>query len=307
MKEVVLKINKLTKKYGKQLANDSIDMTINKGDIYGFIGKNGAGKTTFMRMITGLIYKTSGDIELLGRTGSDLDKARTMVGSLIETPAFYKDMSARDNLEISRRIRGITNKGAVDEVLELVGLKDVGKKKVKNFSLGMRQRLGIANAILGNPRFLILDEPINGLDPIGIVEIRELIKKINKEKEVTVLISSHILEELKELTTKYGIISNGRLIEEITAEELKEKCRENIFLKVSDAAKAVTVLEKEYKDINYEVIEDNEIRVFNHLDSLGEINKLLNCSEVIVEGIELKGEKLEDYFIARIGGAFKNA
>lgn len=306
MEKVVLRTSKLTKKFGKQIANDNIDMIINRGDIYGLIGENGAGKTTFMRMITGLINKTSGNIEILGRNGADLNKGRKMIGSLIETPAFYKDMTAKENLEISRRMRGITNKGAVEEVIELVGLKDFRKKKVKDFSMGMKQRLGIANAIIGNPRILILDEPINGLDPIGIVEIREVLKRLNKEKETTILISSHILEELKEVATRYGIISHGKLIEEITAKELNEKCRKNILISVDNVEKAVTVLEKKFININYEVHEDGNIKVFNYLDSIGIINKTLLKNEVMVEAIEFKGEKLEDYFVNRIRGGFTN-
>ena len=173
MKEVVLKTTKLSKVYGSQVAVNNVDMTIRRGDIYGFIGKNGAGKTTLIRMIVGLIHKTSGEIELLGATSeSDLDKSRKMIGSLVETPTFYGSMTARENLEVSRLVRGIPDKKEIDDVLDLVGLSDTGKKKVKNFSLGMRQRLGIANALLGNPKLLILDEPVNGLDPVSIVEMR---------------------------------------------------------------------------------------------------------------------------------------
>ena len=235
MKEIVLKTTKLSKVYGSQVAVNNVNMTIRKGDIYGFIGKNGAGKTTLIRMIVGLIHKTSGEIELLDATSeADLDKSRKMIGSLVETPTFYKSMTARENLEISRLVRGIPSKKEIDEVLDLVGLNDTGKKKVKNFSLGMRQRLGIANALLGNPKILILDEPVNGLDPVSIVEIRELLKKINKEKDITILISSHILGELSELATCYGIINNGNLIEEISGKELNEKCRQYIEVVVND-------------------------------------------------------------------------
>ena len=238
MKELVLKTHNLSKKYGEQWAVDNVNMTIEKGQIYGFIGQNGAGKTTLIRLITGLIHRTSGEIELLGAsTEAELNKARTMVGSLVETPAFYGNMTARENLEVSRLVRNIAGKESIEEVLSLVGLKDVEKKKVKNFSLGMKQRLGIANALLGNPRFLILDEPINGLDPVSIVEIRELLKKVNKEKEVTMLISSHILGELSELATNYGIINNGKLIEELSAEQLRENCRQYVQIQASDVKK----------------------------------------------------------------------
>ena len=303
MKKVVLKTYNITKKYGEQLAVDNVNMTIKKGDIYGFIGQNGAGKTTLIRLITGLIHKSGGEIELLGANKeNELNKARTMVGSLIESPSFYTNMTARENLEVSRLVRNIPGKKCIDEVLELVGLKDVEKKKVKNFSLGMRQRLGIANALMGNPKLLILDEPINGLDPMGIVEIRELLKKINKEKDMTILISSHILSELSELATTYGIISNGKLIEEITAKQLSEKCRQYIDLKVDDTARAVILLERELGISDYEVLEDSNIKVFSNLDNVGEVNSLLSRSGIIVESISVKGENLEEYFMNKVGG-----
>lgn len=303
MKKVVLKTYNITKKYGEQLAVDNVNMTIKKGDIYGFIGQNGAGKTTLIRLITGLIHKSGGEIELLGANEeNELNKARTMVGSLIETPSFYTNMTARENLEVSRLVRNIPGKKCIDEVLELVGLKDVEKKKVKNFSLGMRQRLGIANALMGNPKLLILDEPINGLDPMGIVEIRELLKKINKEKDMTILISSHILSELSELATTYGIISNGKLIEEITAKQLSEKCRQYIDLKVDNTARAVILLERELGISDYEVLEDSNIKVFSNLDNVGEVNSLLSRSGIIVESISVKGENLEEYFMNKVGG-----
>ena len=303
MKEVILKTYNITKKYGNQVAVNNVNMTIRKGEIYGFIGQNGAGKTTLIRLITGLIHKTGGEIELLGATGeNELNKSRTMVGSLIETPSFYTNMTARENLEVSRLVRNIPGKKCIDEVLELVGLKDVEKKKVKNFSLGMKQRLGIANALMGNPKLLILDEPINGLDPMGIVEIRELLKKINKEKDMTILISSHILSELSELATTYGIISNGKLIEEITAEELAEKCRQYIDLKVDDTSRAVTLLERELGISDYEVLEDKKIKVFSNLENVGEVNSILSKSGVIVQSISIKGENLEEYFMNKIGG-----
>ena len=303
MKEVILKTYNITKKYGNQVAINNVNMTIKKGEIYGFIGQNGAGKTTLIRLITGLIHKTGGEIELLGATGeAELNKSRTMVGSLIETPSFYTNMTARENLEVSRLVRNIPGKKCIDEVLELVGLKDVEKKKVKNFSLGMRQRLGIANALMGNPKLLILDEPINGLDPMGIVEIRELLKKINKEKDMTILISSHILSELSELATTYGIISNGKLIEEITADQLAEKCRQYIDLKVDDTSRAVTLLERELGISDYEVLEDKKIKVFSNLENVGEVNSILSKSGVIVQSISIKGENLEEYFMNKIGG-----
>lgn len=307
MKDVILKTYNITKKYGNQIAVNNVNMTIKKGEIYGFIGQNGAGKTTLIRLITGLIHKTNGDIELLGASSeNELNKARTMIGSLIETPSFYNNMTARENLEVSRRIRNIPGNKCVDEVLELVGLKNIEKKKVKNFSLGMKQRLGIANAIMGNPRLLILDEPINGLDPMGIVEIRELLKKINKEKDMTILISSHILSELSELATTYGIISSGKLIEEITSQELKEKCRKYIDLKVDDTSRAVIILERNLGIDDYQVLSNKKIKVFSNLDNVGEVNSILSNSGIIVESIGVKGENLEEYFMNVIGGVLND-
>ena len=303
MEEIVLKTYNISKKYGNQVSNDKISITIKKGEIYGLIGKNGAGKTTLFRIITGLSHKSSGNLEIFGKSEEkDLNTARTMIGSLIESPAFYKNMTARENLEVSRLVRNIAGKECIDEVLELVGLSDTNKKKVKNFSLGMRQRLGIANALLGNPKLLILDEPINGLDPMGIVEIRELLKKINKEKDVTILISSHILGELSELATNYGIINNGRLVEEISVKELKEKCRQYIEVIVDNPAKASTILEKELLITDYEVLENNRIKIFSNLDSSGLINGTLYKNKVVVQKINLKGENLEEYFINKVGG-----
>ncbi|AGK95992.1 ABC transporter ATP-binding protein [Clostridium pasteurianum] len=302
MKDIVLKTHKLCKKYGSEFAVNNISITINKGDIYGFIGRNGAGKTTLIRMITGLIHKTSGEIELLGSSGNiTLDEARSMTGSVIETPTFYGDMTARENLEVSTLVRNIPGKQCIEDVLNMVGLKDVKKKKVKNFSLGMRQRLGIANALLGNPRLLILDEPINGLDPVSVVKIRELLKKINKEKETTILISSHILSELSELATCYGIINNGKLVEEITSEELSEKCKQYIELKVNNTKGAVVLLETELDIKDYVVHENNIIKIYSNLDDVGKINTLLSTNGIIIEKILSKGQNLEEYFLNVIG------
>ncbi len=303
MKETILKTNNLSKTYKKQTIVNKLNINIYSGDIYGFIGKNGAGKTTTIRMITGLAKKTSGEIELFGENEEkELNKKRSLVGSLVETPTFYGELSAEENLEISRLVRNIPGKDCIKEVLETVGLKDVGNKKVKNFSLGMKQRLGIANALLGNPKLLILDEPINGLDPISIVEIRELLKRINKEKGVTILISSHILSELSEIATRYGIINNGELVEELSSKELKEKCKQYIELKVNDSKKATVVLESKLNIKSYEVLPNNIIKVYEKLDSLGDINTTLALNGIVLELSSLKGQNLEDYFLNVIGG-----
>ncbi len=303
MTKVVLKTHKLTKVYGKQTVNKNISINVKKGEIYGLVGKNGAGKTTLIRMITGMAHKTSGQIEIFGEVENHkLNKARESIGSLIEMPAFYEDMTAKENLEVSRLVRNIASKNSIDEVLELVGLQNTGKKKFKNFSLGMKQRLGIANALLGNPRLLILDEPINGLDPVGIIEIRELLKKVNQEKDVTILISSHILGELSEIATSYGFIDNGELVQEISATDLEEKCKQYIDLSVDNASKAVTILEKNFDNISYEVLPNNKIKIFNNLEKVGNINMILATNGVIVENIGLNNDNLEGYFMNIIGG-----
>lgn len=220
---VVLRTNHLTKQYRHRPAVQNLSMTIHEGDIYGFIGKNGAGKTTLIRMITGLAAPSDGTILLFG--SSDLKKARRQIGTVIESPAIYPGMTARENLIVQYRLLGIRDESQADAILTLVGLADTGNKKAKNFSLGMRQRLAIALALVGNPRFLVLDEPTNGLDPEGIKEIRELILRLNRDRKITVLISSHILGELSKFATRYGIIHQGRLIDEFTEEQLQERCR----------------------------------------------------------------------------------
>lgn len=219
---VILQTNQLTKRYHHRAVVDHLSMTIHEGDIYGFIGKNGAGKTTLIRMITGLAAPNDGAVLLFGNT--DLREGRKQIGTVIESPALYPGMTAKENLLVQYKLQGIRDESQADAILTLVGLENTGKKKAKDFSLGMRQRLAIAIALIGNPRFLILDEPTNGLDPEGIKEIRNLILKLNHDREITVLISSHILGELSKFATRYGIIHQGKLIDEFTEEQLLQRC-----------------------------------------------------------------------------------
>lgn len=298
--EYVLKTENLTKVYGKNKVVSSVSMHVQKGDIYGFIGKNGAGKTTFMRMVAGMAAPTAGDMELFG--SEDVEKQRDRIGTLIENPGIYPNMTAEENLEVARRNYGIAHKEAVKNMLDFVGLSDTGRKKVKNFSMGMKQRLGIGIALLRNPDFLILDEPINGLDPAGIKEIRELLLKLNKEREITILISSHILGELSKMATRYGIIRDGELVEEFQAEELEERCKRCQKLLVDDANKAVRILEELLDIRNYDVKEDGTIRIFECLDDMEKINR-----ELILNGVNIKetyssGQDLEGYFMDLLGG-----
>ena len=244
MSEILLQTKALTKQYGHQKAVDNVDIHIKKGAIYGFIGRNGAGKTTCMRMIGGLAKPTSGEISMFGYAGKDLSKVRSRVGCLVEAPGVYPNMTAKENIEMKCRLFGISKKGYAEGILDKVGLLNVGKKKTKNFSLGMKQRLGIGMALVGEPDLLVLDEPINGLDPQGIAEVRDTIQNLCAQQDMTVFISSHILEELSKLATDYGIINNGALLQEITREELLSKCSEKITLTVDNPNKAVPVLDK---------------------------------------------------------------
>lgn len=303
MAEYILQTFGLTKQYGKNTSVNNLNMKIKKGEIYGFIGRNGAGKTTTIRMITGLVTPTSGEIELFSQKGGkNMNSGLPRIGSIIEHPALYPDFTAHENMELRGKLLGIPDKKVVDSILETVELSEVGKKKVKNFSLGMRQRLGLALALLGDPDFLILDEPINGLDPEGIVEMRKLLKRLNEEQGITILISSHILGELSKLATRYGVINNGTLVEEFTAKELKLKCRKYLNLKVSDNAVASFVLENIFKTANYEVLPDNIIKVYDLLNMSGEICLELAKNNVKIYSIESKGDDLEEYFMRLMGG-----
>ena len=303
MQKHVLKTKNLSKEYKKIVALKNINISIKKGDLYGLIGENGAGKTTLIRLITGLIYQTNGEIELFEEMeASKLSKQRRRIGCIIESPVLYEDMTAKQNLEIIRVQMGIPGKGCIDEVLNLVNLPDTKSKKVKDFSLGMKQRLALAIALLGDPEFLILDEPINGLDPIGIIEFRELIKKLNREKKITILISSHILSELHQLATYYGIIHKGNLIEEISVEELNERCKKHINLEVDDSAKASIILENNLKIKNFSVLPNNVIKIYDYLDRVKLISNELVSNGVGIERINTQGDGLEEYFTRLIGG-----
>ena len=295
---VVLKINNVTKRYKNNIAVNGISMTINKGDIYGFIGRNGAGKTTFMRLILSLAQKDSGDVIFFGN--QCIEQAGKKIGSLIEEPGLYKDATAHENLKRFCILYG-SDCSKIDELLKLVGLEKAGKKKVKNFSLGMRQRLGIAIALLGEPEFLILDEPVNGLDPYGMQEIREMILKLNKEKNITFLISSHYLDELSKIVTKYGIIDKGVLVEEIEASELKEKCKDKIVVQVDDVKKAKEVLSAIIPSEN--IVENNDfLEIYNYQYDMSKINKILSDNKIMVNSIYQNFTTIEEYFMNKIGG-----
>ena len=296
--EYVLTTQALSKHYGHFKALNNLTMKVPKGAIYGFIGKNGAGKTTLIRLICGLQAPTSGEYTLYGRKSGDghLHDSRRRMGAVVETPSIYLNMSAMDNLKHQYIILGKPSFEGIDELLNLVGLAHAGRKKAKNFSLGMRQRLGIAIALAGDPDFLVLDEPVNGLDPQGIIEIRELILKLNREHQMTFLISSHILDELSKLATHYGFIDKGHIVREISAENLESACRKCMHIEVSDIQALIRVLDKEKMD--YAIISDTEADIYGHVDITDMSLNLAreNCK------INEKDESLESYYIRLIGG-----
>ncbi len=304
MSEYVLETSELTKTYARKNAVDHINLKIRKGDIYGFIGKNGAGKTTTIKMVVGLNNPTSGKMKLFG--SENLQEGRKKVGTVIENPAIYPYLSARQNIEAQRIMKGVKDKSITDDLLDIVGLKDTGRKKAKNFSLGMKQRLAIALALVGDPEFLLLDEPINGLDPTGIKDIRELILKLNREAGITILISSHILGELAKIATAYGVINNGVLVEQFSAEELREKVKPCLKITVNDPERAVSVL-KENLGISDIEVQNNSIKVYEMLDKSMEINSVLEANDIIVQFLTKENGDYENYFIKLMEGGSKDA
>ena len=299
--EVIFKSEGLCKHYGRFNALNDLNMTIEKGAIYGFVGKNGAGKTTLIRMICGLQQPSEGGFTLMDRKNDEkeINLSRRKLGAVVESPAYYKDMSARDNLMQQYLMLGLPNFDGIDELLELVGLQDTGKKKAKNFSLGMRQRLGIAIALCGDPDFIILDEPTNGLDPQGIIDIRELILKLNKERGITFLISSHILGELSKLASCYGFIDKGHIVREMSAEELRSECRKSIRMTVSDMEGLKRVMKK--KGFEYEIVDETSADVYSDI-TVSEMAKAFeeeNCSILTLTENE---EDLESFYLELLGG-----
>lgn len=299
--DYVLQTTSLTKIYGNSRVVNDVSMHVEKGSIYGFIGRNGAGKTTFMRMAAGLAAPSAGSMALFG--SGDLEKQRIRIGTLIENPGIYPGMTAHENMETVRRSLGIADRRRCDELLALAGLSDTGKKKAKHFSMGMKQRLGIAISLLRGPDFLILDEPINGLDPAGIKEVRDLLLRLNKEKQITILISSHILGELSKIATHYGIIRNGSLIEEFDAKELTQRCRRCLKLSVSEPQEAANLLERMLAIHNYDVPQPSILRIFEKLDDTARINQTLVENGISLRESYLAGQDLEGYFMDLLGSS----
>lgn len=299
----ILETQDLTKRYQELAALDHINLQIEKGKIYGFIGQNGAGKTTFLRIITGLVFPTSGTLRLWGESGTTkLQEQRKRIGCMIEMPALFPNLSAYQNMEVQRIQRGIPDKTLIEKTLQMVGLPETGKKSVRNFSLGMRQRLGIAMALLNTPELLILDEPINGLDPAGIVEVRELLKRLNKEYGMTIIVSSHILEELYQTASEFILIHTGKIIEKLSDHELNERCKRHIAIKTSDAQNALLVLEDKLRTDNFKLMPDGVIRLYDFLDNLELVAAVLSDEHILVTGLSVAGDTLEDYFLGKVGG-----
>ncbi len=299
--EYVLKTDALCKNYRHFKALNNLSMSVPKGAIYGFVGKNGAGKTTLIRLICGLQDASSGSYTLYGvkNTDKNIAKARRRMGAVVETPSIYLDMTAEENLKMQYRILGLPDFSGINEILKLVGLENTGRKKAKHFSLGMRQRLGIAVALAGDPDFLVLDEPVNGLDPQGIIEIRELILKLNRERQITVLISSHILDELSRLATHYGFIDSGRIIKEISAQELEAACRKCMRVEVSNTAQLATVLDKIH--VEYKIVSASAADIYAKVN-IAQLAKTLSAVGCDLISASERDESLESYYVNLIGG-----
>ena len=304
----ISRISNLTKTFNDKEVISNVNMNIKKGEIYGFLGPNGAGKTTIIKMMTNLIKPTSGEIEMFGEKLTDSSyEVLKRIGSIIEYPIFYQKLTARENLELHCEYMGYYDAKAIDKALELVNLKDINSKAVKEFSLGMKQRLGIARAIVTKPELLILDEPINGLDPIGIKEIRNLFKMLCKEYGMTMLISTHILGEIEQIADTIGVINKGRLLEEVSMNAIREKTTDYIEVVAMDCKKTAYVLENHLNISNFRVIENDIIRIYEDKVSQTDISKTLILNDVAIESINRKNSSLEDYFMNLLNGEVTNA
>lgn len=299
--EYILQTYALTKRYGRYNAVDGVDMHVKQGDIYAFIGRNGAGKTTMLKMISGMASSTSGELEIYGKKGGELDSVRNKIGCLIEAPGLYPNLTAYANLKIKCLAAGVNPDKCIGNILELVGLANVKKKKVKNYSLGMKQRLGIGMALVGDPEILVLDEPINGLDPQGIAEVRSLIKKLNSERNITIIISSHILEELSKIATVYGIINNGSLMCELNEAELLERGKERLVFNFEQPQLAVPILNS-MGYTKYTITAPNTIEIYERLDSIPDIIASLSAQGVRILSAYKKADAIEQYFLELTGG-----
>ncbi|WP_413375705.1 ATP-binding cassette domain-containing protein [Alkalihalobacillus sp. 1P02AB] len=298
----IIQTYQLTKVFKHEEVIKPLDFSIRKGEICALIGKNGAGKSTIFKMLAGQIMPTAGDIHLFGKSGKETAQAKKRMGFMIESPEFFPDFTATQNLEYFRIQRGVVEKARINEVLQLVGLANQQKKRFKDYSMGMKQRLGIALCLLSNPDCLVLDEPINGLDAEGIIEIRKLLLKLNQEKQITILVSSHILTELQLVATRFVFIKNGVIVDDLSKEALGEKSKKQIELKVDHTAKAAQLLERAYPGIQYQILPNQIITIQSHIEEGGEINRFLIKNGVLVREFRMKALNLEEYFLGLVGG-----
>lgn len=300
--ETIIQTYQLTKTFKDTTIIKPLDFSLQKGEICALIGQNGAGKSTFFKMLAGQLMPTAGDIHLFEKTGRDVAQARRRMGFLVETPVFFPDFTASQNLEYFRIQRGVVEKKRVDEVLEIVSLRKEKRKRFKDYSMGMKQRLGIALCLLSNPDCLVLDEPINGLDAEGIREIRNLLVKLNQEKQITIFISSHILTELQLLASRFVFIKNGVIVEDVSKDSLQEKSQKQLQLTVDDTAKTAQLLEQTYVDIQFKVFPNQVLIIHNYVECSGDINRLLLDNGVSVREFRIEARNLEEYFLELVGG-----
>ena len=300
--DTIIQTYQLTKTFKREDVIKPLNYSLRKGEICALIGKNGAGKSTFFKILAGQLMPTAGEIQIFGKSGKEIDRAKKRIGFMIETPAFFPDFTATQNLEYFRIQRGVVDKKRIYEVLELVDLAKEKKKRFKDYSMGMKQRLGIALCLLSSPDCLILDEPINGLDAEGIIEMRKLLRKLNQEKQITILISSHILTELELLATRFVFIKNGVIVDDLNKDALEQKSMKQIMLTVDNPAKVAQILERTYADIQFKVLPDQVIAIQNYIESSGEINRLLVDNGVLVKEFRIEAQKLEEYFLEFVEG-----
>ena len=300
MSDQVIKISGLNKSYGRAKILENININVERGKICGLIGPNGAGKTTIMKIMAGLTEKDSGSVEFFGK--KENKKSMTRLGFMIENPMVDINMTAKENMEYIMRLKGVVARDKMMEILNFVGLEGSQDKKVRTFSLGMRQRLGIAMALISDPEILVLDEPVNGLDPEGMVEVRQMLKKLSTEKNVTLLISSHLLAELSEMCDEYVIINRGTIVEQITSDELKIKCKHHLSVRTDDVEMSTAILEDKLNIRNYKVIRNDEIHIFERIDEIRLISKTLTDAGLVILKLNNEGASLEEYYLSKVGG-----
>ncbi len=304
MKECIIETTQVTKSYSGCLALDHVSIHVRRGEIYGLIGDNGAGKTTLLKTLAGHIWPTGGEICLFGQQGeSQLERCRRQMGVMIEEPGFFPDLSVGKNMEYYRIQKGIPGKERTEQILRLVGIWEKRKSKCKNLSMGMKQRMGLAIAMIGEPQLLILDEPINGLDPSGNVEFRNILHRLNQEKNITILLSSHILSELQQTATMFGFLNKGKLMEEISVQELNKKCEDYLEISVSDVELYAALLDQHFPDESYKILPEHVLQLSSPKREAEEYSRLAAENRIWITGLERQQYSLEDYYIRLKGGA----